>query len=394
MQQGRDGRYYLFYCLHRSPTVSVAVCDTTAGAYKFYGHVRHADGTPYGQKPGDVFNFDPGVLRDADGRVYLYTGIAHTNPKIREMLAQFGYLVDGSYCVELEADMLTLRTAPKQVLPGQVISDGTGFEGHAFFEASSPRRIRDTYYMVYSSEKSHDLCYAICDKPDGDYRYGGVIVSNGDIGLNGVQDAVNYTGNTHGGLAEVNGQWYVFYHRHTNRHRQSRQGCAEEIEILSDGSIPQVEMTSCGLNGGPLAARGTHMAYTACNLSAAVGTYGYQQNKPEPDGHPYFIQSGADREQDGDQYIANLRDGAWTGFKYFAFDGDETVLQVRTRGTADGVLTVSTRRGGLALAEIEIRPSEEWTAFSAPLKAESGKAALYFRFGGQGAVDFLSFEIS
>ncbi|MDL2328043.1 family 43 glycosylhydrolase, partial [Ruminococcaceae bacterium OttesenSCG-928-A11] len=76
VQQGTDGRYYLFYCLHHSPTVSVAVCDTPAGEYAFLGHVRHQDGELYGRKPGDVFNFDPGVLLDADGRLYLYTGIA------------------------------------------------------------------------------------------------------------------------------------------------------------------------------------------------------------------------------------------------------------------------------------------------------------------------------
>ena len=62
VQMGEDGRYYLFYCLHRSPTVSVAVCDEPAGEYQFYGHIHYADGTLYGQKTGDVFSFDPGVI--------------------------------------------------------------------------------------------------------------------------------------------------------------------------------------------------------------------------------------------------------------------------------------------------------------------------------------------
>lgn len=393
VQQGADGRYYLYYCLHRSPTLSVAVCNTPAGQYEFYGHIRHEDGTLYGQKPGDPFNFDPGVLRDKDGKTYLYTGIAHTNPQIRGMLAQFGYLIDGSYCTELEPDMLTLKSEPKLVVPGQAVAEGTGFEGHAFFEASSPRRIGNTYYLIYSSEKSHDLCYATSNKSDGSYTYGGIIVSNGDIGLNGATEAVNYTGNTHGGLVEIEGQWYVFYHRHTNRHRQSRQGCAEAITILPDGSIPQVEMTSCGLNGGPLGAQGSHNAYIACNLSSGAGTYMYNKEQPEPDRHPYFTQTGGDREEDGDQYIANLQNGAWAGFKHFSFTGDEAGISVWVRGTGEGTLSVSSQRNGPVVAEIPVKPGAEWEECSALFKVEAGVHALFFCFNGAGSLDFSRFEI-
>ena len=35
VQIGEEGRYYLFYCLHRSPTVSVAVCDEQQGNINF-----------------------------------------------------------------------------------------------------------------------------------------------------------------------------------------------------------------------------------------------------------------------------------------------------------------------------------------------------------------------
>ena len=120
-------------------------------------------------------------------------------------------------------------------------------------------------------------------------------------------------------MVELNGQWYVFYHRQTNRSRYARQCCAEPVQILPDGSIPQAETTSCGLNSGPLPGRGSYPARIACNLSSAHGVCFY--TKPEEIGpdHPYFTQSGGDREGDGDQYIANLQNGAWAGFKYFAF---------------------------------------------------------------------------
>ena len=37
----------------------------------------------------------------------------------------------------------------------------TGFEGHEFFEASSIRKVGDTYYFVYSSILMHELCLSL-----------------------------------------------------------------------------------------------------------------------------------------------------------------------------------------------------------------------------------------
>lgn len=62
-----------------------------------------------------------------------------------------------------------------------------------------------------------------------------------------------------------------FYHRHTNRKQSSRQACAEEIRF-EDGKFYQAEMTSCGLNGGPLEGKGTYPTYCACNVYGPAGT--------------------------------------------------------------------------------------------------------------------------
>ena len=42
--QGRDGRYYLYYCIKFQDFINVAVCDTPAGQYEFYGRVQYKDG--------------------------------------------------------------------------------------------------------------------------------------------------------------------------------------------------------------------------------------------------------------------------------------------------------------------------------------------------------------
>ncbi|MDO5143960.1 MAG: family 43 glycosylhydrolase [bacterium] len=393
--QGPDGRYYLYYEFHRLTVTSVAVCDAPAGKYEFYGYVRKPDGIPYGEKKGEVNLFDPGVLVDDDGRAYMYTGFAPTPGWMKVAMGLRGLKIDAGYCVELEQDMVTIKGEPRAVIPGPANTAGTGFEGHGFFEASSIRKIGDTYYLVYSSELSHELCYAASKYPDRGFQYGGTLVSIGDIGYLGNTAPVNYTGNTHGGMVEVNGQWYIFYHRQTNKQKCARQGCAERITILPDGSIPQVEITSCGLNNGPLAGKGTYEARIACNLSSKQSTFPYlrTREKDKKGIHPYFTQSGADREENGDQYIANMTNGSWAGFKYFSFSGDEKEILVTLRGTASGTLRILTERGGACAAKIKVTPSTGYAAYSAGLSVPAGVWPLYFVFEGSGAFDFWRFTI-
>ncbi|GAA1445909.1 family 43 glycosylhydrolase [Nocardiopsis tropica] len=390
--QGPDGRYYLFYALHREPVISVAVCDAPVGEYQFYGHVQTPDGQLCGKKHGDVYNFDPGVLVE-DGRVFLYTGFAPEG-KIYDLLKHAEKRIDAAYCIELEPDMLTLVGEAAAVIPGPHAAEGTSFEAHPFFEASSPRRIGDRYYLIYSSSLSHELCYAISDRPDGGFTFGGTIVSIGDIGFEGNEKPTSTLGNTHGGLAEIAGNWYVFYHRHTNGTPYSRQAAAERIEIRDDGSIPQVEVTSCGLNGGPLAGTGRYEARIACNLANSGHEISHSKAAQEQEqAYPYFTQSGEDRVGQGDQYLANLRDGAWAGFKYFDFQ-DESRITVSMRGTGRGTVEISPERGGASIASVPVRPDSDWYEESADFAAPQGVSPLNFTYRGTGSIDVRAFEIS
>ncbi|NBH29166.1 alpha-N-arabinofuranosidase, partial [Lachnospiraceae bacterium] len=69
--QGPDGRYYLYYFVVNSSIISVAVCDKPAGKYEYLGDVSLPDGHAYGTKPEEWFTFDPAVLVDDDGRIWL-----------------------------------------------------------------------------------------------------------------------------------------------------------------------------------------------------------------------------------------------------------------------------------------------------------------------------------
>lgn len=395
IQQGPDGRYYLYYALDVVGTMSVAVCDTPAGSFKYYGSVKYKDGKVVGENSEDIFQFDPGIFMDDDGRIYLYTGFGPLDSEECNQMFK-GRKYGGAYCMELESDMLTVKTEPKIIIPKVGYAEGTSFQGHEFFEASSMRKIGNTYYFVYSSINSHELCYATSDRPDSGFIYGGTIISNGDVYLDGrsSDERLNYTGNNHGSIVEIKGQWYVFYHRQTNKHSFSRQACAEKISIDKDGYIKQVEMTSCGLNHGPLVGKGEYETYIACNLYSKQGAGHYYSNiKEKYENHPFLTQSGIDREENGDQYIADMQDGAVAGFKYFDL-GDTTTISVQVRGNAKGELIVLSSIGGNIMACIPVELNDSYKFFDSKLEVQDTVSALIFQFNGTGYLDFKSFILS
>ena len=384
---GVDGRYYLFYSFDLSGVISVAVCDSPAGKYEFYGHVHYPDGTVLGSKEGDPFQFNPCVLIDNDGRIYLYSGFCPLS-EMWDYIGRSAPIVKGAIVTEVKKDMLTVKKNPKIIVPWYGNSEKTSFEEHPFFEASSIKKIDEKYYFIYSSMSGHELCCGVSDHPDKGFVFGGVIISNGDVGFEerSEEEAMNYTGNNHGSIVNIDGQWYIFYHRHTNRNQFSRQACAEKIYIKSDGNIDQVEITSCGLNDGPLHGKGEYGAYIACDLMSKKGAADYMFCSEVPEFHPFFTQ------EEGKQYIANMMDGAVAGFKYFEFE-DVSKITVAVRGSGNGVIFLGTEPGEKDAGYIKVKPSKEWESFSGKIKLENGVKPLFFEYKGKGYVDFLKFII-
>lgn len=371
---GSDGRYYLYYVLDKVPVVSVAVCDTPAGRYEFYGYVKDISGGRLGERPGDQPQFDPGVLRE-DNKVYLYCGFCGPQDDTRY----------GAMVTVLADDMVTILEETVVIAPSKPYSAGTGFEGHEFFEAPSIRKKGSTYYFIYSSVAMHELCYAVSDSPVGGFTYGGVIVSNCDEGIDTYKPARMHTAfaaNNHGSLVEILGKWYIFYHRHTNGTWYSRQGCAEPVTILEDGKIPQVEITTSGM-GGVLPGKGKYGAYLACNL--------FQTEQKSEAPIPKIMQDGRDGDEEPG-YIANITDGVTAGFKYFEC-GDCKRITITTRGYAAGYFEVKHAWDGKILATIQIKYTNVWEDYSADLELEEGKQAIYLTYRGNGNTSLLSFSL-
>ena len=392
--QGPDGRYYLYYALDFVNVISVAVCDTPAGQYEFLDFVRREDGTI----PDAGRWFDPAILSEESGN-YLYYGFAPA----RKFPGMEQVIFPGAMMVKLAQDMHTIISEPKCVANGIDTAKGTSYEAHPFFEASSIRKLGNRYYFVYSSLHGHELCYGTADTPEGPFAYKGVIVSNGDLGYEGNTLAVNYTGNNHGGLERIGDRLYIFWHRHTHGTAFSRQGCADAVKILEDGTIPQIEITSCGLHDGPLPAKGAYDSCIACHLTEAdreqvgqVVMSGPGEAVPElPEEMPYITEEADETGEKGlKPYIRNLRTGSAAGFKYFQFEGTESRITVELRGL--GCLEVRADspdpQAGTMVGSAAV-DSKNWKHVTTGLQVEAGKHALYFLVK-EGTVDFASFEIA
>ena len=348
-----------------------------------------------------VLRFDPAVFVDDDGRVYGYWGF------------------ERSYAAEL--DPATMAT----VKPGaEIVEDmvsGRYQEGvFSFFEASSIRKIKDKYVFIYSRftkdgefglpVSNYTLAYAYSDHPLGPWTYGGTIIDGraretdeqGNIIASATVD-----GNTHGSICEINGQWYVFYHRQTGTDEYARQAMVAPIEVkVEEGEggkveISEGEYTSEGfsLDGlDPLERRSAGIAcwYTGPKTavhewpnnrffgSYVAAGYGTADNFDAP----YALHNNTNE-------VVNNTDGSIVGYKYFNFDVTRGRKDVELRLTLipegiDGTIEILadrpwTSQGGKLLGTIELKADMPQTATE--MKATlpdigglEGKHAIFFKF--------------
>lgn len=326
----KDGKYYLYVYLFYGKGC-VAVSDKPEGPFELLGTYRYAEKADL---PKDFCNngvfVDPGVLVDDDGKVYVYCGY------------------EWSYVVQVDPkDMHTVlpETYQTDIIPKE--------EPFAFFEACSPRKIGDTYYLIYSPRRGSQLVYATSKSPTGPFTYRGTIVDNG----------ADYPGgNDHGSICKIGNQWYIFYHRTTNGTVFSRQACAERITILPDGTIPQVEMTSLGFQDALNPFEPTE-AHRCCVLKGGMIKYL----------NPLRT------------LVADIRKGSVVGYKYFDFGQDdsatsmELALQLRSTGE-EGTIRVmlDNADNGTCIGEAAFDGECELLRIKTP--CITGRHALYFVF--------------
>lgn len=347
---------------------------------------------------GDL-RFDPAVFIDDDGRVYGYWGF------------------EEAYAAEL--DPTTMAT----VKPGtQVMKNYINHHKEPgifrFFEASSMRKIKDKYVLIYSRytgdgefglpTSNYTLAYAYSNSPLGPFVYGGTIIDGRARDVDNLARPIataTINGNTHGSICEINGQWWVFYHRQTGLDEFSRQAMVAPIEVqVTEGIhgkvyISEGEYTSEGFATQGLNPFKRHSAGITCYYTGPKPAIHNWPNKTFFGS--YVKPLRLERVPQGDPYdlsvnhnpVINNTDGSTIGYKYFNFDYTYSVphLQLKMNVLPLGVdATIEVyvdspypSRGGKLVGEFKLSSSlaKKITELKTDVPALSqyqGKHALFF----------------
>ena len=319
--------------------------------------------TPDGARclPGSLIDFDPSVFiepvndkkdKDYDKgyRAYVFYGFQHSTACELDQNTMYSKR-PGTELIDpfIPASSRDRKLLDKEGSVYKALYKGQDPLDFNFFEASSIRQVGNKYVMVFSgysgpeyglSNINSALRYAYGDSPLGPWRSGGVLVDSRGVVTN--KDAsklitTNAGHNTHGSIQEINGQWYVFYHRPPRGFGNARQAMVAPIKIewdkkpvakggkvrivgydpyaknnewtakASDGNeYTGAEVTSEGFNIFGLPAYGYYSAGIACYMD------GPNANNYMQDNHDVW---------DNSMDLAGLQNGSIIGFKYFNFEG-------------------------------------------------------------------------
>lgn len=216
-----------------------------------------------------------------------------------------------------------------------------------FFEASSIRQIGNKYVMIFSGYSGPDyglensnstLRYAFGDSPLGPWRSGGVLVDSRGVVLNedgSKLQSTNGAHNTHGSLQEINGQWYVFYHRPPRGFGFARQAMVAPVTIKWDEK-PVAEGGKVVIHGYDPYAKDSIWQAKATNgdeyTGAEVTSEGFQIFGLDPykyysAGYACYLSNIGSQQDSWDIWDNNMpinvQNKDIIGYKYFGFGGLE-----------------------------------------------------------------------
>lgn len=253
-----------------------------------------------------------------------------------------------------------------------------------FFEASSIRQVGNKYVMVFSGYSGPDyglgstnsaLRYAFGDSPLGPWRSGGVLVDSRGVVPN--EDGshlttTNFGHNTHGSIQEINGQWYVFYHRPPRGFGNARQAMVAPIKIewdkkkVADGGKVRITAYDPFVKGNEWTASASD---GTCYTGAEVTSEGFQIFGLPPyqyysAGIACYVNGNNWMQDNFDNWnnsmdLAGITNRGVVGFKYFGFGGlaQDTKGVKAFEGTKQGdktMLNVNLTPGGNGAFKIHV----------------------------------------
>ena len=337
--------------------------------------------TPDGRRclPGSLIDFDPSVFienitdkKDPDYekgfRAYVFYGFQHSTACELDqdnMYAMRPGTQIHDYFIPASARYGVVRDPEGTQYPALYKDQNPG--DFNFFEASSIRKVGNKYVMVFSGYSGPDyglgstnsaLRYAYGDSPLGPWRSGGVLVDSRGVVPN--EDGshlttTNAAHNTHGSLQEINGQWYVFYHRPPRGFGNARQAMVAPVKITFDkksvadgGKLRIVGYDPYAKDNEWTASAADGTTYTGAEVtSEGFQIFGLPPYKYYSAGLACYM-SGNDWMQDNhDNWnnsmdLAGITNKGVVGFKYFGFGGlvKDTKGVKAFKGTAKGDGTI------------------------------------------------------
>ena len=325
-----------------------------------------ADGTQC--KPGSLIDFDPSVFiepvddkRDPDYqkgyRAYVFYGFQHSTACELDQQTMYSQR-PGTQLIDpfIPASSRDGKLLDREGSEYKALYQGQNPLDFNFFEASSIRQVGNKYVMVFSGYSGKEyglgntnsaLRYAYGDSPLGPWRSGGVLVdSRGVVPSEDGSHLVttNAAHNTHGSLQQINGQWYVFYHRPPRGFGFARQAMVAPVKIEWDkkpvAKGGQVRITGYDTFGGTnqkgkpnnewtaRAADGNE--YTGAEVtSEGFHIFGLPPYAYYSAGIACYMSGPGSNNWMQDNYdvwnnsmtLAGLQNGGIVGFKYFGFGG-------------------------------------------------------------------------
>ena len=311
--------------------------------------------------PGSFIDFDPSVFvenitdkkdKDYDKgfRAYVFYGFQHSTAVELDQNTMYSKR-EGTEPIDpfIPASSADGRLLDKPGSEYKALYEGQNPLDFNFFEASSIRQVGNKYVMVFSGYSGKEyglgntnsaLRYAYGDSPLGPWRSGGVLVDSRGVVLN--EDGTklittNFGHNTHGSLQEINGQWYVFYHRPPRGFGNARQSMVAPVKITYDKK-PVAK-------GGRVTITG-YDPYTKNNVWTAKASNGHEYTGAEVTsegfqifglppyqyysaGYACFVYGPGSNDWMQDNHdvwnnsmdLAGIQNGGIVGFKYFGFGG-------------------------------------------------------------------------
>lgn len=400
--------------------------------------------------PGSMIDFDPSVFiepvtnkKDPDYkkgfRAYVFYGFQHSTAAELDQETMYSVRPGTQirdYFIPASSRYGEVRDPEGTEYPALYKGQNPG--EFNFFEASSIRQVGNKYVMVFSGYSGPDyglgstnsaLRYAYGDSPLGPWRSGGVLVDSRGVVLS--EDGsklvtTNFAHNTHGSLQEINGQWYVFYHRPPRGFGNARQAMVAPVKIEWDkkpvAKGGQVRITGYdefapNKEWTAKAANGDH--YTGAEVtSEGFQIFGLDPFKYYSAGVAAYINDNNAMQDQRDVWnntmeCAGLKNGAIIGYKYFNFgglaadakgckafegckEGDEVQINVFCNVGTDNFCTIHVMLDGpyandvwkgKEIGKVIVPSNKRGQAFTASCKVPAvegltGKHAIYLVFEG------------